>query len=166
MGGKRATTQQIDNFRVDAKLLRQKYLNIEMAEKMNEDPSWLSGCIKGSKTPGKGLIDTFYKVFSQDLLDNPNTKETEPAFGHSVERGDEIQRLTQTNQLLTQRDELLTQNIVDLRNHVGQFGVDAETFRTMATYTAKLVDAQVDLITMLKRAQAPPPASNEGKTGE
>src|ERR1700735_1418954 len=76
MGGKRATDQQIDNFRVDARSLRRKYQNIEMADKMKEDPSWLSGCISGSKRPGKGLIDTFYMVFGQELIDNSTQKET------------------------------------------------------------------------------------------
>src|ERR1700689_4756822 len=104
MGGKRATDQQIDNFRVDARSLRRKYQNIEMADKMKEDPSWLSGCISGSKRPGKGLIDTFYMVFGQELIDNSNTKETGPAFTHSEDHSDEIQRLRQTNQLLAQRD--------------------------------------------------------------
>jgi hypothetical protein len=68
MGGKKATSQRIGQFRSDAGLLSKTVQLNEMAKRMGlKDATYLGRCISGDKDPGSKFLDKFYTALGPDL---------------------------------------------------------------------------------------------------
>jgi|ERR1700744_6189059 len=144
--GKKSNTQRILEFRRDIALLRKKYTQHVIAEKIDTDSGNLSNYIRGAKNPGVDFLDKFYSIFAAEIkeltddfhLSNPDplaiVEEPPQSYMRPDERDDHIQTLKLNNE--------------DLRNHLGTV---IKSNEILVLSNQKLVEAQLSLIARLDR---------------
>jgi hypothetical protein len=151
--GKKSDKQRILQFRRDITILRERYTQHVVAEKMDTDSGNLSNYIRGHKNPGEDFLDKFYSIFAAEIKElagnfnliyqDPLSVVEEPpqAYSRPDDRDDHIKTLKQNNE--------------DLRSHLGTV---IKSNEILALSNQKLVEAQLSLIARLDRSNREVPA--------
>jgi hypothetical protein len=145
--GRKSNIQRIQQFRRDIMLLRNKYAQYVIAERMGTDSGNLSSYSRGLKNPGEDFLDKFYSTFAseiqilteayptfeQDLHFRP--EESSQEYIRPDDRDDHIRTLKQNNE--------------DLRNYLGLVVKNNEL---LVLSNQKLAETQLSLIAHLDRS--------------
>ena len=142
--GRKSNKERIQRFQRDVALLRTKYAQNVIAERMGTDSGNLSNYSRGSKNPGEDFLDKFYSVFAAEIPEPANdfsredhgpvftVEEPIQEFKRPDDRDDHIQTLKLNNE--------------DLRIHLTTIIRNNEI---LVLSNQKLVDAQMTLMVRL-----------------
>jgi hypothetical protein len=156
--------KRLELFRLDFSLLRTRYSNGEIAEKLDVDPTNLSAYYTGGKTPGEGFLKKFFLIFAEEIKEikesgyqsepesfstgesSSSSEESTYGYMHTDKQADHIHTLKINNQ--------------DLRDKMGQVIESNQTLarstEILALNNQKLVEAHISILDRLKR-----PANND-----
>jgi len=145
--GRKSNKQRIQQFRRDVVLLRKKYAQYVIAERMGTDSGNLSSYSRGPKNPGEDFLDKFYSIFAteiQELADAYANSEEDQHF----KSGEPLQEYNRPDD----RDDhirTLKQNNEDLR---GYLSLVVKNNELLVHSNQKLTEAQLSLIARLDRS--------------
>lgn len=142
--GKKSTKQRIEQFRRDIALLKKKYPQNVIAERMEIDSGNLSNYRRGSKNPGEDFLNKFYSIFATEIQElsisyeipdqnySSSVEELSQEYARSDERDDHIRTLKLNNE--------------DLRSYLSSV---VKSNEILALSNQKLADAQLSLLARL-----------------
>ena len=143
--GKKSNNQRIQQFRRDVRLLRKKYTQNVMAERMGSDPGNFSHYSRGAKNPGEDFLDKFYANFATEI------RELAASYNSSVHEQPYVSEdLPQEYVRPDHRDDhirTLKQNNEDLRNYLALIVKNNEL---LVQSNQKLAEAQLTLIAQFR----------------
>jgi transcriptional regulator with XRE-family HTH domain len=138
---KKSNNQRIQQFRRDVRLLRKKYTQYVMAERLGMDSGNLSNYSRGGKNPGEDFLDKFYSIFAAEI------RQLADSYNSSIQDQPQVSEdLPQEYVRPDQRDDhirTLKQNNEDLRNYLALVVKNNEL---LVLSNQKLAEAQVALI--------------------
>jgi transcriptional regulator with XRE-family HTH domain len=149
--GKKSNQQRVLQFRRDIALLKKRYTQNVIADRMGTDSGNLSNYSRGHKNPGEDFLDKFYSIFAAEILesaDNFDTSDRQPLltvdeppqeFNRPDDRDDHIRTLKLNNE--------------DLRRYLDSL---VKSNEILVINNQKLTDAQLLLIARLNRAEGRP----------
>ena len=120
--GRKSNKHRIQQFRRDVALLRKKYAQYVIAERMGTDTGNLSSYSRGPKNPGEDFLDKFYSIFATEIQElaeaYPNSEQDqhfrlgEPPqeYIRPDDRDDHIRTLKQNNEDLRSYLALVVKN--------------------------------------------------------
>lgn len=150
--GKRATGKDIERWRHHYWLLREKFSNKEIAERLGVDPANLSALASGIKTPGEKFIKDFYMEYPE-FKDSPkenaaSSKEERPDYKQEPQPSptaeEAVVRQFNAEDTATMRIELyhLRRNEEFLRN---EFSKVTSTSQTAVNAFDKMAESNLTL---------------------
>lgn len=147
--GKKSNQQRVLQFRRDIALLKKRYTQNVIADRMGIDSGNLSSYNRGHKNPGEDFLDKFYSIFAPEILESADNSDTsdqqtfstvnEPPqeFNRPDDRDDHIRTLKLNNE--------------DLRRHLDSI---VKSNELLALNYQKLADAQFLLIARLNKVES------------
>jgi transcriptional regulator with XRE-family HTH domain len=149
--GKKSNQQRVLQFRRDITLLKKRYTQNVIADRVGIDSGNLSSYSRGRKNPGEDFLDKFYSIFAAEILESADIFDTsdqqplltvdEPPqeFNRPDDRDDHIRTLKLNNE--------------DLRRYLDSL---VKSNEALVINNQKLTDAQLLLISRLNRAEDRP----------
>ena len=149
---------RLEQFRLDFSLLKTRYLNGEIAKKLDIGSTNLSSYYTGGKNPGEGFLKKFYLVFAEEINEikksgyqsEPESFSTRESDSSSEESDYEY---AQTDK---QADHIHTLKINnrDLRDKMGKViesnQILARSTEILAINNQKLVETHISILDQLK----------------
>jgi len=144
--GKKSNQQRVLQFRRDIALLKKRYTQNVIADRVGIDSGNLSNYSRGHKNPGEDFLDKFYTIFAPEILesaDNFDTSDQQPflivneppqEYNRPDDRNDHIRTLKLNNE--------------DLRRYLDSV---IKSNEILALSNQKLADAQFSLIARLDK---------------
>jgi transcriptional regulator with XRE-family HTH domain len=144
--GKKSNQQRVLQFRRDITLLKKRYTQNVIADRIGIDSGNLSSYSRGHKNPGEDFLDKFYTIFAPEILEsaeNSDTSDQQPfltvnepphEYNRPDDRNDHIRTLKLTNE--------------DLRRYLDSV---VKSNEILALSNQKLADAQFSLIARLDK---------------
>jgi transcriptional regulator with XRE-family HTH domain len=149
--GKKSNQQRVLQFRRDIALLKKRYTQNVIADRMGIDSGNLSNYGRGHKNPGEDFLDKFYAIFAAEILESADDFDTsnqqpfltvnEPSqeFNRPDDRDDHIRTLKLNNE--------------DLRRYLDSV---IKSNEILALNNQKLTEAQLLLIARLNKVESLP----------
>lgn len=147
--GKKADFKRVMKFRKDFQLLRKKYGNDDIADKMETDAGNLSKYGSGKLNPGEDILRKFYEIYEEELKElryDPNYMEVKDSMvnePNTVYASDtewdtdehehlkyNFDKIVETNQMMAESSKLMSESQKKF----------AESNLTLAKTNEKLID--------------------------